>query len=181
MAESIRSILEEWGEKLVDDMKASIDQAVTHGGGQTSKLSGSVNYKVLRNQSGYSFKLSMADYWKYVEAGRRKGVKGVPLDKLGKKWQNLKGINPAKIIYEIQVDYNKRKGLKRKVKKLPFEKAAKSLSFLIQRSIKKKGIEPNPFFDRVFNQSRLNDLVEKLKPVIKHDIVLDIKNILGQT
>jgi len=177
---SVRETLEEWGFKLVSDMKSEIDKELgEHGGGQKTSLSGSVKYQVLKSVSGYTFTLSMNDYWKYVESGRKKGAKGVPQSVLGKKWQNSKGINPSKIIYEMTVKYNAKKGLKRKVKKLPFEKASRQLAFLIQRSIKAKGIEPHPFFDKVFNQERLNQLTEQLKPVIKQEIIFDIKKVLN--
>ena len=157
--EQIVKVFDDWGIKLVTDMKASIDDQVKHGGGQESDLSGSVNYKVENRGGVINFSLTMNKYWKWFDKGRRKGLKGPPLDVFGKQWQNKKGINAKKIL-----------GMKN------YDKAVKSLAFLIQRSIKRNGIEPRPFYDKVVNEQRIQELKDKLAPIIKQQFILELKN-----
>ena len=88
---SIREVIDAWGFQLVADFKTEIRKAVgTHGAGQETALEGSVIHKTMKTIEGYTFTLSMNDYWKYVESGRKKGAKGVPQSVLGKQWQNKK-------------------------------------------------------------------------------------------
>jgi hypothetical protein len=61
-----------------------------------------------------------------------------PTKVVGEKWQSSNGISPSKIIYDMTIEYNKKKGFtKRIVKKLPFQKAAKQFAFIVARSIGK--------------------------------------------
>lgn len=166
----IIEVLSIWGLDLVNDTKAEIDKQLSDAGGQASKLSGSVNYKVLNRDGNITFQLTMNDYYKFVESGRKKGVRGVPLDVVGKEWQNSKNINAVTVLKEINIKAG-RKGKS----KIPYDKAAKTLSFLIQRSIKRKGIKPRPFLNKVITEERLNQLKQMLAPVIKEHFILEIK------
>lgn len=179
MPETIVDILTKWGELVVDDTKKAINEAVEYESGQESSLAGSVNYKVLSTQSGFTFQLTMNEYWKFVEKGRKPGVKGVPQDKVGKKWQNSHNINAVKVIQEINIKSNAKRGIKSKPKKINYDKAAKTLAFLIQRSIKKKGIKPRPFIDKAISEQRLTQLKELLKPVMKQQFIFELKTELG--
>lgn len=112
------------------------------------------------------------DYWYWIENGRKKG-KGVPLKALGKDWQAKNGISPSKIIYDMTVEYNKKKGLvKRKVKKLPFEKAARQFAFIVSRSIKVHGIKPKPFVDRVESDGRIQKMLNDLGKLIGKEVTV---------
>lgn len=166
----IIEVLTIWGEDLVNDTKAEIDKIFSDGGGQASDLSGSVNYKVLNRNGIVTFQLTMNDYYKFVEAGRKKGARGVPIDVLSKQWQNSKNINAVTVLKEINI----KAGIKSK-KTIPYDKAAKTLAFLIQRSIKKKGIKPRPFLNKVLTDDRMNKLKQMLAPVIKQQFILEIK------
>jgi hypothetical protein len=77
----------------------------------------------------------------------------------------------------MQVEYFQKKRLKRNVKKLKFDKAAKQLSFLIARSIGKKGVKPRPFIDRVINDGRLAMLGEGLSLIFKREISIQLNDI----
>lgn len=170
LEKKIIEVLTIWGEDLVNDTKAEIDEIFKDGGGQTSDLSGSVNYKVLNKGGVINFQLTMNDYYKFVEAGRKKGAKGVPTEVLGKQWQNSKNINAVTVLKEINI----KAGIKSK-KGLPYDKATKTLAFLIQRSIKKKGIKPRPFLNKVLTDERMNKLKQMLAPVIRNQFILEIK------
>ena len=71
-------------------------------------------------------------------------------------------------------EINIKAGIKSK-KTIPYDKAAKTLAFLIQRSIKKKGIKPRPFLNKVLSDDRMNKLKQMLAPVIKQQFILEIK------
>lgn len=129
-------ILGEWGEEfvkvLVDELEA---KGVVGGGGTASKLAGSIQLAAV-SARGVSF--TMADYWEYVEYGRRKG-KRPPIDKII-EWIRWKRITPK--LYD-RLKEKAVKGLKgrerSKARDLAFDKAAKSLAFAIANKIAEKG------------------------------------------
>lgn len=174
MADKIEQILEEWGLKLKEDMQKSIDKAVTHGGGQTSRLSGSVVYEVQKTNSGYRYTLSMNDYWRFVDKGRgatKNMGDGAVKRAVSKLWQNLKGVDARAIIIEI----NRKRGIKLSKKGLNYDRATKQLAYLISRKIHTKGIKPRPFYDRVVTEERIDELKSKLAKAFKDDFIIDIK------
>lgn len=73
-------------------------------------------------------------YAKYVNAGRRAGVKGIPLDVLT-EWIRCKKL-------ELH------------------GKRAESVAFAMQLSIKQKGIHPAPFIDRAVNKFEKSKMIE---------------------
>lgn len=192
---SIRETLENWGFQLVEDMKAAIDSSISaDGGGQTSKLSGSVRYEVKRTIEGYSFALKMNDYWKYVDEGVKgsKSSAKAPMSKFRFKGDNINQKAMLQFVIRRHLKFELTAGNKKKTKKIKsktvkkafkqrsIEQKRKQLAFVIGRSVAQKGFEPAHFFDKVFNQERLNMLTEQLKPVIKQEIIFDIKKVLGQ-
>lgn len=180
----IIDVLSRWGRDLVNDMKAEIDKVVTHNGGQASKLSGSVNYKVINKGGLISYQLTMNRYWEVVEKGRGAGKKAPPskaIKEFIKQTEDLTA-NIDKILLSISIRHKgisnrKRKGAitGRGLKGMTFDKKLDSLSFMIARSIGKKGIRPKPFYDKVINDERLQELKELLAPVIKEQFRLEIK------
>lgn len=190
MAEDINKIivdiLTEWGEKVVIDVKAEIDKKITHNGGQTSKLSGSVNYKVINKGGEISWLLTMNPYWEVVEKGRGKGKKAPP-SKAIEEWMKQKESitsNINKILVSISVKHKgissrERKGVftTRGTKGMTFASKLKSLSFMMARSIGKKGIKPRPFLYKVVNDKRIDELKQKLAPVLKQYYILEFKEL----
>lgn len=79
----------------------------------------------------YEGSVSLADYWKYVEYGRKKGGKFPPYAKI-LEWVRVKPVLPRPV-----------NGLKP-----PTEK---QLAFLICRKIARDGIEPGNQFDEALN------------------------------
>ena len=168
--DKIVEILDEWGLELVNDLKASLDKYYPNE--QETALAGSINYKVLNSNGKYTFALSMNEYWKWANDGRAKGKKGVPLDAVGKLWQNKLGIDARKVLFDMAVKSGKKPKSKNTI---AYEKATKTLAFLIQRSIKKKGIKPRPFYDDVVTEQRIKDLKTKLTQAIREDLLINIK------
>jgi hypothetical protein len=188
LEDKIIEIFHEWGKVLVDDTKAAIDSAIaSDGGGQASKLSGSVNYKVLNQGGVITFQLTMNDYWEYQD----RGVDGTEKShgskfKFKKKNLNQKAmlnfINTRHLKIELDV---KTKGLNKKLKnktvrrahkQISIDKKKKTLAFILGRSIAKKGIKPLHFMDKVITDERINKLKAMLKPVIKNEFLLELKS-----
>jgi hypothetical protein len=112
------------------------------------------------------------EHWRYIEHGRKPG-KMPPPNKLGKDWQVSQGIDARKVIAEINIKSNP----KAKPKRLSFDKASKQLSFLIARSIGRKGLKARPYIDRVLNDGRIDKLKNDLAKVISKDIKIELTGI----
>lgn len=178
MQQEIDKLIFAFSDKLAKDLNDSLNKALKDGGSnnpQEAALHFEPRLKI--TTSGTTIEIvASGDYWRYVENGRKAG-KMPPPNKLGKKWQNKNNINAPEIIYKMQVEYFQKKRLKRNVKKLKFDKAAKQLSFLIARSIGKKGVKPRPFIDRVINDGRLAMLGEGLSLIFKREISIQLNDI----
>lgn len=98
----------------------------------------------------YALYISLADYWDYVENGRKPG-KFPPPNKI-KEWIMVKPINP----------YPAANG------KLP---TINQLSFLIGRKIANEGTEPHPFF-----KPAKEDAKAKFELAIDYAIAEDVEN-----
>ncbi len=84
-----------------------------------------------------SISISMEDYGQYVQSGRRRGAKGVPISAL--------------------LDWIRERNIK------PRDMTERQLAFAIQRNIKKFGIRPSNWFDnaidKLFDDPKLLDLI----------------------
>lgn len=89
---------------------------------ENSDLYKSLGYKVI----DYSIELYIADYWKYVEAGRRAGVRKVPINAL-LKWMKKKRIAAGR---------------------------ENKIVWAIQQSIFKRGIKPRPFLKKSLDETQ---------------------------
>jgi hypothetical protein len=177
----IIEVLTIWGQDLVNDTKAEIDKIITHAGGQTSDLSGSVNYKVLNRNGVINFQLTMNDYWVNVEEGRKPNSTPPPLKPI-KDWINKKHLPVDQILLAVNIKHRGQgkslgglKITKRTLKTISHEKKVERVSWLFAKSIGKKGIKPKPFIDKVLTDDRMNKLKQMLAPVIKQQFILEIK------
>jgi hypothetical protein len=179
-------VLNAWGKTLVRDMKKAINTAIAaDGGGQTSNLSGSVEFNVKQERGLIRFQLTMNDYWDFVD----KGVDGTE-----KNWGSPykfkgKNINQKAMIdfvkkrhFNIEVSTKQKglnksirnKGIRKAHKKLSIENARKSLAFLIGRKLAREGKEPLHFWSKVINQERIDELKDMLRPLIKQEITINL-------
>lgn len=182
LEEQIESEFRLFGEELSQDLKESAVRALTAAGRkspQTVKLDFSptiynspgqvtVIIRAVNGQRGVK-------YWDYIEEGRRPGARGVPADALGKKWQNENNIDARKVLADMRSKAGK--PLKAGKKSLDYNKAVKSLSFIIQRSIKRKGIRPKPYIQSVLSDGRIERFRERLTPLLGESFVLRITGI----
>lgn len=174
LIDDIQNLLNEFGIKLAEDYNDAFNEALKKGGSknpQEAALNFTPQLKLEANS--LTIQVVASDkYWRYVETGRKKGSQP-PSKAFGKKWLNKNNINPSNVVFALSVEYNKKNKLSRKVKKLPFAKAANQLAFIIARSIKKKGIKPKPFKDKVDQDGRLEELQKKISELIGQNIILN--------
>jgi len=169
--EEIDAIIIPFGDKLAIDLKASLEAALKQGGSKNVQES-SVTFEpkyVVTEDSTTILILPSQKHWKYIEYGRKPG-KMPPSDKLGKSWQVSQRIDPRKVIAEINIKNNP----KAKRKQLSFDAATKQLSFIIARSIGKKGLKPRPYIDRVINDGRVAQLTKDMARVMSKDITIEL-------
>ena len=141
---NVIQFLNDFGKELADKNKRNLvnDDAVASG-----KLLNSIRYIFNKNNTSFEISMEMAEYWKYVENGRKSG-KFPPISAI-KEWVNVKRVIPR--------PYNG---------KLPTEN---QLAFLIARSISKNGIRPKPFFNDTLDDA-MNDFENGLEDAFTKDV-----------
>lgn len=185
MFKEVKAYQQQFGKQLANDLKQSLETALKKAGGknvQEAKLS--FDEQLTTSNEGISLKIIASDdYWYWVNKGRKPG-KMPPPDKLGKKWQASQGIDARKVIADIELKYKqkhpakKSKGLNKPSKKLNYNDAAKQLSFIIARSIGKKGYKPRPFIDSVLNDGRLEVFKKTIGDIVGKQLIFEF-NING--
>lgn len=92
--------------------------------------------------------ISVYEYYKFVESGRKVGAKGIPTS--------------------VIIDWLKRKNIK------PNGISINSLAFIIQRSIKLNGISKRPFLTEAYNETLkiFDDKLDKLIDDLTKDILI---------
>ena len=145
--------LNDFGQKIVDNYRAELEACNYQDGQLYRTLSYSVK---MGNNSSWLISISLEEYWKYIEYGRRPG-KMPPLDVI-EKWINVRKIIPHSMT------------LKSGKTVIP---SVKQLSFLIARSIGQRGIQPRPFFKQSFEEAKREFL-----HIIEEAVITDIKESL---
>jgi len=189
----IETILEDFGEKLVNDLRAALKAKNVGYGGQDSKLAAQVRFRVIPKNESISFQLLMPDYGEFVDRGRGSGqVSKKGIEKIG-EWaraKNLVGKYQEDELYERQKkqiaskqrarNYSKESKRDRAVrkwktlKKMPFNRAKKQLAFAIASKIRAKGYEGKNFFTDTINDGRLDTLATDLKDYGLENFKFDI-------
>ena len=72
--------LNDFGQKIVDNYKAELEAC----GYQDGQLYRTLSYSVKMENTSWLISISLEEYWKYIEAGRRAGAKMPPLDVIEK-------------------------------------------------------------------------------------------------
>lgn len=176
---SVDKILEDFGTKLVIDVRASlIANKVTFGGGGESKLSARTRFEIKTGSNGLVFNLVMPDYGYWVNKGRKPGPVSEEGQKSISEWVKRKGIVGKFQKENLTTRESQREKSERKLKplkKIPFEKAVKALTYLIARKVATKGYEADHFLDEVLNDGRLKKLQEDVSKELKRQITIEIK------
>ena len=144
--------LNDFGNFIITNYKSQLEAEQMNNG----ELYRTISYSVSTGNSGWVISVSLADYWKYVEYGRRPG-KMPPVSAI-ENWINVKQIIPHSMTL---------KSGKTVIPTIP------QLSFLIARSIGRRGIAPKPLFQKSFEAAK-----QQFIQVIKDAITQDIKESL---
>lgn len=140
--------LRDFGKFIVTNYKSQLEAEHMNNG----ELYSTIKYSVSTDNSGWVISVSLADYWKYIEYGRRPG-KMPPLDVI-EKWIDVKQIKP----HSMTLKSGK-----------TFKPTPPQLPFLIARSIGQRGIPPKPLFKNSFEAAK-QQFIQVIKDAITQDI-----------
>ena len=140
--------LNDFGNFIITNYKSQLEADQMSNG----VLYRTISYSVSTGNSGWVISVSLADYWKYIEYGRRPG-KMPPLEVI-EKWIDVKEIKPHSMTL---------KSGKTVIPKPP------KLPFLIARSIGQRGIPPKPLFKNSFEAAK-QQFIQVIKDAITQDI-----------
>ena len=141
----LSEVLERYGENVIEDYRAALKE-------KGYRIADDISVRVDAVGGIYTVVLSLADYWKYIEGGRKPGGKMPPQAPI-LKWIQDKGIKPK----EDNITNDQ-------------------LSFLIRRKIARDGIKPKPFLtDAVENNSNIiEDIVNAYRVDILEGLTLEL-------
>lgn len=179
MPQDVNGILDAFGVKLVSDIRQSLrTNNVTFGGGADSRLAAKTDFVIKQTSSGVIFELHMPPEWYWIDHGRKPG----PVSQVGQKsisdWVKKKGIVGKFQTENLVTRQSLQDNAKRKIKtlkKLPFDKAVKALTFLISRKVATHGYKGNGFLESVLNDGRIAALQSDLRQAYKSQIIVDIQ------
>lgn len=135
-----RALIELYRDKLAAD------------GNMNSELYSTIRYSVRQGNGGFTITVTLEEYWKYIEYGRKPG-KMPPREKI-LSWIKKKPIMPRSMTL--------RSG-RTVVPSVP------QLSFLIARKIGRDGIDPKPYFSQSLDQAK-RLYVDAISEALKADI-----------
>ena len=141
--------LNDFGDFIITNYKSQLEAEQMNNG----ELNSTISYSVSTFSSGWLISVSLADYWKYIENGRRAGAKMPPVSAI-ENWINVKQIIPHSMTL---------KSGKTVIPTIP------QLSFLIARSIGQRGIPPKPLFKNSFEAAK-QQFIQVIKDAITQDI-----------
>ena len=144
--------LNDFGKFIITTYKSQLEAEQMNNG----ELYKTISYSVSTGTGGWVVSVSLENYWKYIEYGRRPG-KMPPVSAI-ENWINVKQIIPHSMTL---------KSGKTVIPTIP------QLSFLIARSIGRRGIAPKPLFKNSFEAAK-----QQFIQVIKDAITQDIKESL---
>lgn len=149
--------LKETLERYAIDVKELYKSKLTEDDARASgELINSVNYILNFNAKSFEVSLSLVDYWKYVENGRRAG-KFPPPDKI-KRWIEIKPVLPR--------PFNG---------KLP---TIDQLTYLICRKIKLDGIKPRPLLKETLEEIN-KEYEDKISEALTQDLENELDSIFA--
>lgn len=141
------SVLNDFGKFLVEEYK---DKLILNNVNASDTLYNSVTYMVKNGNSVFEVQLSLEDYWKYVENGRKPG-KWPPISAI-EKWIEIKPVLPRPMA-NGQLPTNKQ------------------LAFLIARKIGLEGIAPRPLL-----QQSIEEVWDIMREYLEEALAKDVEN-----
>lgn len=138
----------------------------------TGNLSESIRYQVKILGKQYVFELFMADYWKWVDKGRRAGK--APPQKAILQWLTDKRVG------SFIRGQGKNKAVGNKSILATNLQAQRSLAYLISRKIAKHGIKGSGFYTNTFKPGHAGDtepLEKELSEALQRDVKVMIEEV----
>lgn len=142
------AVLDEFAKTIISEYRSELE-ADNNSNGELYKT---LSYTVSKGTSDWVVSISLADYWKYVEYGRRPG-KMPPVSAI-ENWIKVKQILP----HSIQL-----KSGKTVIPTVP------QLSFLIARKIGRDGTQGKHYFENAFEKVK-RDFLTKIAEAVQQDI-----------
>ena len=170
MSENIERYLNSFGKQVVNRAKGVLQRK--KGGG--TKLEESISFKVVSSTKGFSVQFYMSSYGQFVD----KGVSGTQIKRTYKDYKGKSVKSPYS--YKSSAGHSQppssaldkwvvRKGIAPRDASGKFMKR-KSITFLIARSIGKKGIQGIAFFQKPLGLA-LDEFGKDLLGAVKEDIL----------
>ena len=141
--------LNDFGDFIITNYKSQLEAEQMNNG----ELYKTISYSVSTVKGGWVISVSLENYWKYIENGRRAGAKMPPVSAI-ENWIKVKQIIPHSITL---------KSGKTVIPTIP------QLSFLIARSIGRRGIPPKPLFKNNFEAAK-QQFIQVIEDAITQDI-----------
>lgn len=141
----LTEVLNQFADRFIELAKQNLEN---NGSNASHNLSNSIEKIVEIGEDHYSVKISLEDYWQFLEHGRGPGK--FPPPPAIQNWIEVKPVTPTP-----GVDG-----------KTP---TVQQLSFLIGRKIAREGTEPKPFFEPA-KQQVLQELSDAIDQAIDDDI-----------
>jgi len=161
----VKAFIEGWADKVQQSAIDVIDETVDYSTGQSTDLSSTVRTNVtVTGKGSVRFTLSMADYYRFIEEGRKPNSKQPPTKPI------------EKFIRKRGLKLEPPKKLKGKRRQASFDTRIKSLAFVIARSIGKKGIKARPFVSKIVTPELQEELRTGLAQVFKQQFIIDLKS-----
>lgn len=172
--EAVNDVLQAWGERII----AALAEALPRNKDTTGHLRDSIKFTFTRFGMPITFQLTIADYYKYVDAGRIPGAKFPPPNVI-RKWiidrRFVLNDRTGKIQPLHATMPRKGKIPRRTAGQTDLTEAKiKSLTFLIGRKIHRYGIKPTPFFTDTVTDQEISDLKAALSKAFKQDVLVNI-------
>ena len=164
--EALERYLNSFGKQVVNRAKGNLQKS--KGGG--TNLEKSLSFKVVTSAEGFSVQFYMDSYGTFVD----KGVSGTEVKRSFKDYKGRTITSPYKYTTKqppsrVLDKWIVKKGIAPRDEKGRFM-SRKSISFLIARSIKRKGIQGISFFQRPL-QLGLKDFGKEMLGAVKDDII----------
>lgn len=128
----LERVLEEYGNAVAELYRQNLIKSDHLA---TEQLLNSVSYHLVTGDKTYAVTIELADYWRYVEYGRKAGGKQPPPDAI-KKWMRVRLILPQEVTLH-RIVRTKTKGTYIK----DYHPTENQLAYLIGRRIKERGIK----------------------------------------
>jgi hypothetical protein len=144
-------LMTKYGQAYVKQFKNNIEKKAN----TTGNLLNSIDFQFKVFGSDYEMKIMAAEYYKYIDSGRKKGS-WPKVDEI-EKWVRFKGLQ-----------------LKNKSKSIPRDREVKQLTYLIGRKIFRKGIKAKKIIPPKNTDDFTSELAQVVRDYVQNTIYNDL-------